>query len=175
MKIIIAGSRTITEKQARDAIESCPWIGFASCIVSGGARGADFLGELWAVENGLLIERYLADWRAFGRSAGPVRNKKMAESSQGLIALWDGKSRGTANMIEYAVNFGLRVFIFRFDISATKEMPPSGFTSNLWEIAEERAGVRQFAGGLTRKQAEREAGKDVGLVFSMRDSGSLEF
>ena len=45
-------------------------------IVSGGASGADALGERYAKENGFDIERYPADWQTYGRSAGPKRNKK---------------------------------------------------------------------------------------------------
>ena len=71
-------------------------------IVSGGATGADALGERYAEENGLSVERYLADWDRYGRRAGPIRNKQMAEVCDFVICFWDGKSRGTKSMIEYA-------------------------------------------------------------------------
>lgn len=75
-------------------------------IVSGGAKGADALGEQYAKENGFKIERYLADWDKYGKSAGPRRNKQMAEICDYVICFWDGKSRGTKSMIEYAKKRG---------------------------------------------------------------------
>ncbi len=71
-------------------------------FVSGGCQGADMLGERYAKENGFEIERYPAEWDKYGRSAGPIRNRKMAEVSDYVICFWDRKSRGTKSMIEYA-------------------------------------------------------------------------
>ena len=47
------------------------------------------------------IERYFADWEKYGKSAGPARNKIMAEKVDYVICFWDGKSKGTRSMIEY--------------------------------------------------------------------------
>ena len=70
-------------------------------IISGGARGADALGERYAKENGFKVEKYPADWDTYGKSAGPRRNMQMAEKCDCAICFWDGKSRGTASMIEF--------------------------------------------------------------------------
>ena len=80
-------------------------------IVSGGCSGADMLGEKYAKENGLKIERYEARWDLYGKSAGPRRNNLMAEISDFIICFWDGKSRGTKSMIDIAkkLNKPLRV------------------------------------------------------------------
>ena len=74
-------------------------------IVSGCASGADALGERYAKENGFKVEKYPADWKTYGKSAGPMRNKQMAEVCDCVICFWDGKSRGTKSMIEYAKEF----------------------------------------------------------------------
>lgn len=71
-------------------------------FISGRCRGADMLGERYAKENGIEIEYYHADWKVFGNAAGPMRNQKMAEACDFAICFWDGKSRGTRSMIEYA-------------------------------------------------------------------------
>jgi len=71
-------------------------------ILSGGANGADMLGERYANENGFLIEKYPAQWEKYGASAGPRRNKQMAQDCDYVICFWDGNSRGTRSMIEYA-------------------------------------------------------------------------
>ena len=54
-------------------------------IVSGGARGADALGERYAKDNGFEIERYVAQWNKYGKYAGPKRNNKIAEVSDLVI------------------------------------------------------------------------------------------
>ncbi len=71
-------------------------------IVSGGARGADALGERYARENGFEIERHPADWEKHGKSAGPIRNKEMAQIADYVICFWDKRSRGTKSMIDFA-------------------------------------------------------------------------
>ena len=71
-------------------------------FVSGGCRGADMLGERFAKENGFQIERYTADWDTYGKSAGPIRNKQMAEIADYVICFWDGKSQGTKSMVDFA-------------------------------------------------------------------------
>ena len=80
-------------------------------VVSGGAGGVDKLGELWAERNRVTCRRFLANWGKYGKSAGMRRNEEMAryavEKRGGCIAIWDGKSVGTKNMIETAQRYGL--------------------------------------------------------------------
>ena len=83
-------------------------------IVSGHASGADTLGERYAQERGYETEVYPADWKTNGRAAGPIRNAQMAAVADALIAFWDGKSRGTKNMIDTATNRGLQVAVGRY-------------------------------------------------------------
>lgn len=71
-------------------------------IVSGGARGADKLGERFAAEYGFPVEKYVADWERIGRGAGPARNAQMAKIANLVVAFPVGKSRGTRNMIKQA-------------------------------------------------------------------------
>jgi hypothetical protein len=88
-------------------------------IVSGTAGGADELGEKLAIEKGLGLKSFPAPWThlknkpdsaigtkrdgtKYWKAAGHYRNKKMAEYSDALIVFWDGKSKGTANMIKVA-------------------------------------------------------------------------
>ena len=80
-------------------------------IVSGGARGADAIGERYATENGFKIEKYPADWQTYGRCAGPIRNRQMAEICDYVICFWDQKSKGTKSMINYAHKCGKPVKI----------------------------------------------------------------
>ena len=83
-------------------------------IVSGGATGADALGERYAKEKGYLLRRFPADWKQYGKAAGVRRNKEMAQNADALIAFWNGESRGTKNMIEEARAAGLLVAVKRY-------------------------------------------------------------
>lgn len=47
-----------------------------------------------------MIETYPANWKSFGKKAGPIRNKHMADIGDFFICFWDGHSPGTRSMIE---------------------------------------------------------------------------
>lgn len=89
-------------------------------IVCGMAKGADELGEKFAKAYGHNISYFPAEWEKYGRSAGYLRNKTMAEYASykkgygALIAFWDGKSKGTNHMINLAKEYGLKVFIYNY-------------------------------------------------------------
>lgn len=87
-------------------------------IVSGGARGADSLGEVYAKNKSLTLMKFPANWDLHGRSAGFIRNNDMAKNAEMLIAFWDRKSKGTQNMIETAIRHKLEVCVF--DYTGTK-------------------------------------------------------
>lgn len=116
LKVIIAGSRTITDydlvKPVLEAwqhrLES-KWH-VISEIVSGTARGVDKLGEMYAQENDIEVVRFPADWAHHGKGAGPIRNEQMAEYADVLFLIWDGESRGSANMKKMAQEYGLEIF-----------------------------------------------------------------
>ena len=80
-------------------------------IVSGCAKGVDRAGEEWAKRNGVPIKPFPANWETYGRAAGPIRNQQMAAYADALIAIWDGKSRGTESMIELAREHHLNVYV----------------------------------------------------------------
>ncbi|MDH5727387.1 MAG: DUF2493 domain-containing protein [Gammaproteobacteria bacterium] len=148
-----------------NALTQCPWINFISVVVSGTAKGADKLGEQWAKQRNLIIEKYPADWEKYGKKAGPIRNQLMAENADGLIALWDNKSRGTKSMIDSAKNCGLRIFIFDFKNNSLTHINPTKAIGQKWEQAEERAGIKEHDAGLMRSEAERLAGAAVAAEF----------
>ena len=83
-------------------------------IVSGAAKGADALGEQYARDRGYKIQRYPADWNRYGRAAGPLRNEKMAQNADALLAYWDGKGPGTQGMIALAEQYGLKIRVKRY-------------------------------------------------------------
>lgn len=106
MKVIIAGCRYFDDyemlKEYVDHILQNVTKKGDIEIVSGGAKGADALGERYAKERGYTLTVFPAEWDKYGRAAGPKRNEKMGDYADALIAFWDGKSKGTKHMIEYA-------------------------------------------------------------------------
>ena len=99
MRTIIAGGRNIDVYQlVIDAVEESQFQ--ITTVISGGAR-----------ERNIPLEIFNADWNTHGRAAGHIRNRQMADNADALIAVWDGKSKGTRNMIETAKKLGLKVHV----------------------------------------------------------------
>jgi hypothetical protein len=127
MRIIIAGGRDfnnyeLLKKKVSELIDG--WRDFPDFknpeIISGHAQGADSLGERFAKEFGYDLRVMTADWDKHGKSAGMIRNKEMATYAKqdpdycALIAFWDGKSKGTKNMIEIGRTMLNDVFIAKY-------------------------------------------------------------
>lgn len=69
-------------------------------IVSGGATGTDTLAERYARDKNIPITIIKPEWNKYGKSAGPIRNRKIVESSDVIIAFWDYSSKGTKSTID---------------------------------------------------------------------------
>lgn len=126
MRVIVTGSRTLAESYsvliALDSLVGLTVIMGQHLTVVHGAcpQGADRHVADWcrtANPQYVTEEKHPADWRLFGRSAGPVRNREMAQMGADLVlAFWDGKSSGTRGMIEQAVIKGIPVIAKRFTL-----------------------------------------------------------
>ena len=114
MRTIIAGTRTITDRELviRAIIES----GFnITTVLCGLAEGPDTFGLEWAKENNIPYELYPANWGRFRNGAGPQRNSLMIWKAEALIAIWDGKSSGTKDVIEKAYKKGIKVYVLKVE------------------------------------------------------------
>lgn len=105
MRTIIAGSRGITDAffvvSLLDDYDRT--VRPVTTVISGGARGIDFLGESWAQRTGRPVERYPADWKQYPRAAGPIRNRLMLKVAQACVVIWDGQSPGSRDMAKVAM------------------------------------------------------------------------
>ena len=121
LRIIVAGSRAFNDYDILETtlLDYLKENNDNVTIISGAARGADQLGERFARQHGYNLKCFPAQWDVYGRSAGPIRNKDMAEYAAEecgvLFAFWDGKSRGTKSMIDLAKKYGLEVHVVRYD------------------------------------------------------------
>jgi len=104
MRVIVCGGREFEDydlvKTVLAAFRNL-WGDFT--VVSGAAHGADSLGERWARESELLVQRFPAQWDRHGKRAGYIRNQQMLDTlatGDAIVAFWNGASRGTQMMIE---------------------------------------------------------------------------
>lgn len=116
MKICVFGSREITSYSSVE-VHLDEFKHLFTELVSGRCAGADLLGETWALKNNIPIQTFPvldADWRKFGLSAGPRRNRIMASYSEmGIGFKPEGKkTKGTSNMKDELDKLGKKVYLF---------------------------------------------------------------
>ena len=108
MKLAIVGSRNI---EAFDLASVVP--AGVTCIVSGGAIGIDTIAKEYAHTHDIEIIEHLPEYDKYGRTAPIIRNKKIVQDADKLLAVWDGKSRGTAFTIAHAKKVGKEVIVVK--------------------------------------------------------------
>lgn len=105
MNLAIIGSRTFNNYELLKK-ELQPFLNEeiknSLIVISGGARGADILGEKWAKENKIRTLIFLANWQKYGKKAGFIRNYDIINNCDAVVAFWDGKSKGTAHSLNLA-------------------------------------------------------------------------
>lgn len=103
MKISIIGSRSFNDYDlVEKTITKTLDISLIDTVVSGGAKGADFLGEIFAKNHNLQTMIFLPDWEKHGKKAGFLRNSDIIKNSDHVFAFWDGESKGTYDSITKA-------------------------------------------------------------------------
>lgn len=100
MKVAVVGSRSIF------TVEIGMYISDGDEIVSGGAGGVDSCAAEFAKKNGLKLTVFLPQYERYGRAAPIVRNKKIVDYADKIVAFWDGRSKGTLSVIKYAEKTG---------------------------------------------------------------------
>ena len=115
-KVIIAGSRSYDKGicYIHEILEElCIPV---NEVVCGMAIGADLAGKAWAEDRGIPIKEFPANWSKYGKRAGILRNIEMGDYADELVALWDGKSRGTKHMIDYMTKLGKPTHVHYFAV-----------------------------------------------------------
>lgn len=113
-RIAIVGSRNYTKlSHVREFVASLN--AEANEIVTGGARGVDAEVEAAAAVATIPVVVFPADWAAFGKAAGPIRNQQIVDHCDVVVAFWDGKSPGTRDCIKRARLAGKPVTVRRAD------------------------------------------------------------
>lgn len=133
-KLVVAGGRDFSDYTLLSAaitqLGEKKLIDRAVSIISGMARGADAMAAQFARENNVALYEFTADWqdleatgavvkydhkgRAYNATAGFIRNRRMADNGDGLLAFWDGKSHGTKHMIRTMQAMGKPVWVLNY-------------------------------------------------------------
>ena len=124
-RLIIAGGRDFFDFNM--LIEKCDKIlcnvikddDYDITIISGGAKGADALGEKYCLGRGFDLEEFPADWDRHGKKAGFLRNQEMADyalqaNKYGAVIFWNGESKGSKHMIDVCENKKIPFRIIRY-------------------------------------------------------------
>ena len=115
MNIAIIGSRSFTDyEKLKCFIKEKISLENVDFVVSGGAKGADKLGELFADEHGIDKKIFLPDWNKFGKQAGFIRNKDIIENSDVVFAFWNGFSKGTKNSLKLAEKLNKKIYLYEY-------------------------------------------------------------
>lgn len=113
MRIGIIGSRGFNNYiLVKDVMSE--YINNVDVIVSGGAKGADTFGEIWAKEHNKETLIFLPDWNKYGKRAGFIRNQDIVKNSDLIIAFWDGYSKGTKSSIDLCSKFNIPIKIVNY-------------------------------------------------------------
>lgn len=122
--VIVCGGRhfnryDVVEKVLNEVLSTCGDQEIE--IVSGHCEGADALGERYAEEHGVKLKIFPADWKKYGRSAGPIRNKQMIDyiiklDKKLVVAFVSENSRGTKNTITLAGKEGIPVIEIKYKV-----------------------------------------------------------
>ncbi len=114
MRIAIVGGRDFTDYKLLCSYMDQIYTEDITCIISGGATGADSLAERYAKYYGIPMEVHKPDWHTHGKAAGFLRNHTIVARCDKVLAFWNGKSRGTADTIAKAKIAGKLVLIVRY-------------------------------------------------------------
>jgi hypothetical protein len=111
LRVLVCGGRDFDDLDTVwGELDAHHALGPIAVVIQGGAKGADLLGEKWAIANNVLTITFKPDWEAFGPAAGPMRNKRMLdEGKPDLVLAFPSKGPGTANMVKQAKEAGVRV------------------------------------------------------------------
>lgn len=117
VKIAVIGSREFNEYSTlREILINLSSHYEKVTIISGGAKGADYLAEKYAKEFNLETKILPADWEKHGKAAGFIRNKEIWDNSDIGVAFWDGKSKGTSHSFDIAKKQNKDLFVFNYKI-----------------------------------------------------------
>lgn len=130
MKVIVCGGRDFDDVEFLvQKLHHIHELNPITHVITGAAKGADDLGNLWADEMGIDKTSIPANWNKYGKKAGMIRNKEMLDEGPDLVIAFPSNGTGTQNTINTANKMGIPVWESKY-VYFTKEDPNYGFCSN---------------------------------------------
>ena len=109
MRVLICGDRHWN--QAGPILDALMAQDNVTLVIDGAAKGADTIGHNVAIAMDLPTKRFLANWGAYGKAAGPIRNQQMlTEGKPDLVLAFHNditKSKGTRDMLKRCIKAGI--------------------------------------------------------------------
>lgn len=132
IRMIVAGSRSFKDTQLFKEVMNGVLTGLTAAgfkkgdieFVSGMAKeGPDRMIVDYAKEHDFPLQEFPAKWDVYGNSAGMVRNGDMGSYGTHCLVFWDGKSKGSANMLDVAKKKNLATQVVMFDPDIQNSLP----------------------------------------------------
>ena len=110
MIVLVCGGRDYQDRRVVfDTLDRLHEREGVSLLIEGGARGADRFAREWAQERGCPYRTFCAQWKKYGKSAGPIRNAEMLRFGKPQLLVAFPGGAGTENMIDQANAAGVDV------------------------------------------------------------------
>lgn len=115
MRLGIIGSRTLKDTSVNEVITQVISKSKTPIteIVSGGAAGVDAIAEQYAKLNNIKLKVFKPKYNEHGKAATFIRNNEIVKNSDGVLAIWDGQSKGTQYTINKAKKENKKVMIVK--------------------------------------------------------------
>ncbi|MEO8743765.1 MAG: SLOG family protein [Candidatus Dormiibacterota bacterium] len=111
MRVAIVGSRRFSDPQrVTDYVDGLPP---RASIITGSASGVDAAATKAARAKGIAVRVMPASFEELSdASRSAVRNQRLIDACDVLVAFWDGTSKGTRATVERALDSGKEVHVF---------------------------------------------------------------
>lgn len=121
MKVLVTASRGHSpagfNSLFREAVDRYVPTGTVT-LIHGAARGGDELAAAEAERRGWSVYSFPAEWKRYGKGAGPVRNREMLDTMQPdlVLAFPLANSIGTWQCAKLAAERGIPTYVIRAGI-----------------------------------------------------------
>jgi YspA, cpYpsA-related SLOG family len=109
MRVLVCGGRDFSDGPKLVSTLHSLFLMPNDVIIHGNAPGADWMANAWAREHDIAVRVFPADWKKYGRAAGPIRNQQMLDEGKPHLVIAFPGGKGTADMVARAKRAGIEV------------------------------------------------------------------
>jgi hypothetical protein len=113
IRLLVCGSTDFSnQKHMNTVLNKFKRSNNITLVIHRGSAGADRLADLWARSKGIPVKEYKANWREYGKTAGPIRNYEMLKDGKPTVVFAFSSDKGTESIIEKAEKKGIHIVRF---------------------------------------------------------------